>query len=164
MKASTLPAALLLVVFSASALAAAGRLAEIRLQQEEIRRQTEDSDGRYVRFDKGELAKLRTAQDTVFALLDGVSEVSELRPSQQVDLFNALETVKAVLAANDADRQLCWREHRLGSHRIETVCATVAERQQIREGGQEWHGEPSICGSASANATSQSCLPARSGL
>jgi len=162
MKASTLAAAFLLVVFSAS-VPAAGRLAEIRLQQEEIRRQTEDSDGRYVRFDKGELARLRTAQDTVFALLDGVSELSELRPSQQVDLFNALETVKAVLAANDADRQLCWREQRLGSHRIETVCATVAERQQIREGGQEWRGEPSICGSASAGATSQSCLPARGG-
>ena len=145
MKASTLAAAFLLVVFSASVPANASRLAEIRQQQEEIRRQTEGADGRYVRFDKGELAKLRAAQDKVFELLDGVSELNELNPAQQAELFNALETVKAVLAANEADRQLCWREQRVGSHRIETVCATVAERQQIREGAQAWQGEPAPC-------------------
>jgi len=145
MKASTLAAAFLLVVFSASVPANASRLAEIRQQQEEIRRQTEGADGRYVRFDKGELEKLRTAQDQVFELLDGVSELSELNPSQQAELFNALEMVKAVLAANEADRQLCWREQRVGSHRIETVCATVAERRQIRDGAQDWQGKPSIC-------------------
>jgi hypothetical protein len=157
MKASTLAVSFLLVVSSASVCANAGKLTQIRLQHEEIRRQTEGSTGRYVRFERGELEKLRKAQDKVFELLQGVSELSQLNPSQQADLFNALETVKAVLTANAADRQVCWREQRLGSHRIETLCATMAERQQLREGARDWQGEPSMCGKASANATSVSC-------
>ncbi|HEU0306889.1 MAG TPA: hypothetical protein VFR30_07970, partial [Lysobacter sp.] len=130
----------------------AGRLSQIRQQQQEIRDETERSTGRYVRFDKAELARLRDAQDKVFELLKGVTDPDQLSPAQQAELFNALETVKAVIARNDADRQVCWREKKLGSHRIETRCATVAERAQIRQGARDWHGEPSTC-MPSAGAT-----------
>lgn len=148
MKACVLVVSFLLAVSSSSVLANAGKLTQIRLQQEEIRKQTEGSTGRYARFDTAELAKLRKAQDRVFGLLEGVGDLTQLNPSQQAELFNALESVKAVIAANEADRQVCWREQRLGSHRTETRCATVAERQQIRDGARDWKGEPSICGPA----------------
>jgi hypothetical protein len=153
MKACVLVVSFLLAVSSSSVLANAGKLTQIRLQQEEIRKQTEGSTGRYVRFETGELAKLRKAQDTVFELLNGVSELSQLNATQQAELFNALESVKTVITANEADRQVCWREQRLGSHRVETRCATVAERQQIREGAHDWKSEPSICGRAAAGET-----------
>ena len=136
---------LVCVMASSTVLANAGRLSQIRQQQQEIRDETERATGRYVRFDKAELARLRDAQDKVFELLKGVTDPGQLSPAQQAELFNALETVKAVIARNDADRQVCWREKTLGSHRIQTHCATVAERAQIRQGARDWHGEPSPC-------------------
>ena len=58
----------------------------------------------------------------------------------------SIEVVKAVISGNEADRQKCWREHKLGSTIPKTRCATIAEIQQIREGAEQWKGEPSICG------------------
>ena len=54
--------------------------------------------------------------------------------------------VKAVISGNEADRQKCWREQKLGSTIPKTRCATIAEIQQTSEGAQQWKGEASICG------------------
>ena len=159
MNVNTVLVSVLLAVSSASAHANAGKLAQIRMQQQEIRKQTEVSTGKYVRFEEAQLQKLRTAQDRVFELLAGVNDLEQLNPSQQVELFNALETIKAVIAANDADRQVCRREKRLGSQRFETLCSTVREQEQLREGARDFKGEPSICaGGAAPDATAASCV------
>jgi hypothetical protein len=150
---STLLVSVLLVVSTASAHANAGKLAQIRSQQEEIRKESERSTGKYVRFEETEMQKLRSAQARVFALLNGVSDLDQLNSSQQAELFNALETVKAVIAANDADRQECWREKRLGSQRFETHCATVREREQLREGARDFQSDPAICSSGASSAS-----------
>jgi hypothetical protein len=146
-----------LVLAVSTAHASAGKLAQIRLQQQEIRKESERATGRYSRFDPAELQRLHRAQDEVFRLLNGVSELSQLNAGQQSELFNALETVKAVLSQNDGDRQVCWREKRLGSQRLETHCATIAERSQIRQGARDWHSQPSVCGQGSLQATALSC-------
>lgn len=157
MRVRVLAVSFLLAVTTAAVHANAGKLTQIRLQQEEIRRQTEVATGRYARFEDAELDKLRRAQGQVFELLDGVSDLDQLDATQRTELFNALETVKSVIAANEDDRQMCWREKRLGSHRMETHCATVRERAQLREGARDFKGEPSICGASAANATAASC-------
>lgn len=157
MKASTYVVSFLLAVSTATVYANAGKAVQIRQQQQEIRKQSETATGRYARFDETEKRKIYAAQDRVFELLADVNDVSQLDANQQVELFNALETVKAVIAANDADRQVCWREKKLGSHRIQTRCATVREQEQVREGARDWAGESSMCGPGAANATAASC-------
>jgi hypothetical protein len=152
-----LAASFVFVIAVSSVHASAGKLTQIRLQQQEIRAESERATGRYSRFDRAELDRLHRAQDEVFRLLDGVNDLSQLSAGQQSELFNALETVKAVLAQNEDDRQVCWREKKLGSQRIETHCATVAERAEIRQGARDFHGQPSICGGGSPQATALSC-------
>lgn len=131
---------------SIPAFANADKLVQILDQQREIRTESESSTGAYSRFDREALARMHAAQDRIFTLLDGVTSLDQLKPDQQVELFNAIEEVKAVLTSNEADRQKCWREHKLGSTIPKTRCATVAEIQQIREGASAFKGEPSICG------------------
>lgn len=144
---------LVAVILSAAAfgaLANAGKLSAILQQQREIREQSEVATGSYVRFEQAELNRMHRAQDRIFQLLDGVSDIKELDPERQAELFNAIEEVKSVIAHNEKDRQICTREHKLGTTMKQTVCATVAERRAIREGGRDWKGEPGVCGQREA--------------
>lgn len=128
------------------AAASADKVVQILSQQREIRTQSESSTGTYSRFDRGELDKMHAAQDRIFVLLDGVSSLDQLNDNEQVELFNSIEVVKAVISGNEEDQQKCWREHKLGSTIPKTRCATLAEIQQIRQGAEDWKGKPSICG------------------
>lgn len=128
------------------AFASADKVVQILNQQRDIRSESEGSTGAYSRFDREALGRMHAAQDRIFALLDGVSSVEQLDDRQQIELFNAIEEVKAILLDNDADRQTCWRERKIGSNRPQTRCATVAELQQIRQGAEDWKGKPTICG------------------
>jgi hypothetical protein len=121
------------------------KVSRILSQQREIRQQAESSTGAYARFDRSALQRIEAAQGRVFTLLDGVTDVDQMTPHQRIELFNALEEVKAVIESNEDDRQECWRERKLGSMRHITRCATVAERRQARDGGRAWLGDPSVC-------------------
>lgn len=137
--------ALALAAAASGAFANAGKLSAILQQQREIRQQSEVATGTYSRFERSELDRMHRAQDRIFKLLDGVSDIDQLEPQRQAELFNAIEEVKSVIANNEDDRQVCSREHKLGTTMKETICATVAERRGIREGGQEWKAEPGVC-------------------
>ena len=128
------------------AAASADKVVQILSQQREIRSQSESSTGAYSRFDREALDRMHAAQDRIFVLLDGVSSLDQLNANEQVELFNSIEVVKAVISGNEADQQKCWREHKLGSTIPKTRCATLAEIQQIRQGAEDWKGKPSICG------------------
>ena len=139
-------ATLALSITAFGALANAGKVTAIVQQQREIREQSEVSTGSYVRFERSELVRMHRAQDRIFKLTEGVNDISQLDPARQAELFNAIEEVKAVIAQNEDDRQVCEREHKVGTTIKTTVCATIAERRGIREGARDWKGKPSICG------------------
>lgn len=139
-------AAMALSMVAFTAFANAGKLTAILQQQREIREQSEVATGKYVRFEESERARMHRAQDRIFKLLNGVDDIERLAPDKRAELFNALEEVKSVIAQNESDRQVCEREHKLGTTMKVTVCATVAERRNVREGARDWKGEPSICG------------------
>ncbi|QNP41855.1 hypothetical protein [Lysobacter solisilvae (ex Woo and Kim 2020)] len=145
------------VLAAATAQANVGKLGLIRQQQQDIREESERATGRYARFDRYELERMHRAQDRIFQLLDGVTELDQLNAADKAELLNALETVKAVITQNDEDRQVCWREKTLGSHRFQTHCATVRERAQVREGGKDWHGSPTICGQTPGPSMTITC-------
>lgn len=155
MKSRTMVAVIVLALAGASGAGAvfahADKVAMILRQQREIREQSEASTGAYARFGAAPLQRMHAAQDRVFALLQGVTSVEELRPDQQVELFNSLEEVKAILTQNDGNRQKCWREHKLGSTMKITRCATVAELEQVRRDSEAWKADPTICGQRDSN-------------
>ena len=136
-------ALMLCAAFAASA--NVGRVGQILQQQREIRAESERATGAYARFGHSALDKMQRAQDRIFKLLDGVDSLEQLDREQQAELFNALEEVKAVLAENDNDRQICQRERKTGSTLRHTRCATVAERARILEDARTWKGEPGLC-------------------
>ena len=145
MKIHVLVTSLLLALASVSAIANVGKVGQILLQQREIRDESEHSTGAYARFGGETLGRMHAAQDRIFELLDGVSSVEQLNREQQADLFNALEEVKAIITENESNKQECWRESKLGTTLKQTRCATVAEREQIRQGARDWHSDTNVC-------------------
>ena len=136
-------ALLLCAAFAASA--NVGRIDQIVQEQREIRAESERPTGAYARFGHSALDKMQRAQDRIFELLDGVQTLEQLDRQEQVELFNSLEEVKAVLAENDRDRQICRRERKTGTTLRETRCATVAERENLTKDAREWTGDSAIC-------------------
>lgn len=95
-------------------------------------------------------------QDIVFAVSDGKSSVSDLTADQQVRLRNALEQIDAEVAGTrlaQDDKEVCWREKRTGSKLVTTVCGTVRERREAREGARDYMQRPRICTPPDCGAT-----------
>lgn len=130
---STLFFGAVVLLAPALALARADKVGQILEQQRYIQEQTEKSTGDYARFNPEARQRIESAQTQIFDLLDGVTSVDQLPGSEQAELFNALEEVKAVLTENEDDRQECWREHKVGTNMKETRCATVAELRAVQQ-------------------------------
>lgn len=147
MRLSSIVSALVLAVsmVSATAVARAESLAEIRQQQTQI--QEELARGELV-LDARSKRTVEAQQRIVFRLIEGRVEVGELTPPKQVELRNALEKIRAAVSQDalaEADREVCWQERRTGSKLTTTVCGTVRERQQAKEGARDYLQRPRIC-------------------
>ncbi|RDZ26783.1 hypothetical protein [Lysobacter silvisoli] len=152
----------LFAVLSCAAFAAVanvGRLGQILQEQREIRAETERPTGAYARFDRNQIDKMQRAQDRIFRLLDGVDQVEQLDREKQVELFNSLEEVKAVLAANENDRQICRRERKTGTTLREVRCATVGERTKLTNEARDWKGDSGVCAPESGSTSCGSARP-----
>lgn len=96
---------LALILISSSTFANVGKVGQILQQQREIREESEKSTGAYARFGSSALDRMHNAQDRIFRLLEGVSTIEQLDSARQIELFNALEEVKAILAENERNKQ-----------------------------------------------------------
>lgn len=113
----------------APAPAPAQSVAEILSVQHGLRERLDRHNGEYARFDANAISRMERAQDNVFAMLRGVTSIDQLNPDQRTALSNSLDEIKAILLANDGNRQVCHRERRTGSNLIELRCETVADRE-----------------------------------
>ncbi len=136
---------LLLVPLLASASFTTADTRQILAEQKDIREESEQPLGKYSRFDDAAKARLHRAQDTIFAILSEGKTLEQLRKDQQVDLMNAIEEVKAVLAENEKDKLQCWRERKTGTTMKVTRCETVAQRERLQQESKQWMGDPSVC-------------------
>jgi hypothetical protein len=118
---------------------------EILREQRGIQEQVEDPTGKYSRFRPEATAQLTRAQGRIFSLLADADSLDHLDTNQRVELFNAIEEVRAIITDNEADRLICVRSMKIGTKLRETRCATVAERRSARDGAKDWHGEPRVC-------------------
>ena len=92
---------------------------------------------RFRHLDNETRQRLFGAQDQLFGLLEGKESIEELDNDEQVAVYNAQGVVNAVLADAELDREVCTREQALGSHRVQTVCMTIREREEMREFTQD---------------------------
>lgn len=124
---------------------AAESLADIRQQQTQLR---DDLANGVLALDADKRQTVDEQQHVVFDLIDGKHEVRELNPAQRVELKNALETINAALSQTQTaedDREVCWQEKRTGTKLVTTVCGTVRERRQAKEGARDYLQRPRLC-------------------
>ena len=135
-----------------SALASANARIDLKVllnQQISINRQIEESpDG--MGIDNMKLDRLRSAQRIVTGIASKKSTLDQLNPADQIKLRNALGEVYAILkgtrVAQD-QRDICWRERRIGSQIQSNRCATFEELLLAREGARAFLEEPPTCAS-----------------
>lgn len=128
-------------------------LADIRQQQTQIR---DDLAKGTLTLETGKRQSVDEQQRVVFGLIDGKQSLGELNPAQRINLRNALETINAALSKTSSaeeDREVCWQEKRTGSKLVTTVCGTVRERQQAKEGARDFMQRPRMCGGPGCGAS-----------
>lgn len=142
--------ALLLVVAAGHTLANARvDLKVILNQQNSINRQIDESqDG--MGIDGMQLERLRSAQQTVTEIASKKNSLDQLSPADQIRLRNALGEVYAILKGTrvaQEQRDVCWRERKIGSQIQTTRCATFEELLLTREGARNWMEKSQVCAS-----------------
>ncbi len=130
--------------------------AAILAQQREIREHAVSRTGRYRDMKDGDRQALLSEQDKVLALLEGKARSTELSTPEQLQLFNSLERISAIVNQAEDDRMVCRRERTTGSHRVQNVCRTVAQMRAEQEVSQKaWgnrDGQCEQCGEGSPAA------------
>lgn len=109
----------------------------ILAQQTAIRAEVEQGKGRYKDLAADKRSTLLARQNEVFKLLDGKAAVTDLPERDQVAVFNALETIEAIINKAEDDRMVCERVRPTGSNRVQSLCLTVAERRARREAAEK---------------------------
>jgi len=112
-------------------------VSEILQVQHNLRQNLDNPHGEYGRFSQASIDKMKHAQDKVFSMLNGVTSLDQLNDFQKTDLSNALDEVKAVLLANEGNRQICHRERKTGTNLVSLRCETMAEREANAKNSQE---------------------------
>ena len=105
----------------------------IRKQQQEIRTAIEAGRGAYKDLPDAKKRELLSKQDRVLSLIGNRSRTTELNEYQQIELFNNLEAIQAIINSAEDDRMICRRERPTGTNRPQTICKTVAQRRAERE-------------------------------
>jgi len=104
----------------------------IRGQQGDIRAAVEAGRGAYKDLPDSKKRELFGKQDRVLALLADRSRTTELNEHQQIELFNNLEAIQAIVNSAEDERMICRRERPIGTNRPQTICKTVAQRREER--------------------------------
>lgn len=140
MRQTTFSLFIALALLGASAIASEPRqvlvetdAAAILAQQQEIREDAAAGKGRYKGMKPEQRDQLAREQDTVQRLLSGRGRTTELPQAAQLELFNALEAISAIVNKAEDDRLVCRSHKPTGSNRKITTCQTVAQIRAQRE-------------------------------
>lgn len=104
-------------------------VSEILQFQHALRGKLDQPSGEYSRFDEGQIARMKRAQDNVFRMLSGVNSLNDLSENEKIEVSNSLDQVKAILLANEGNRLICYRERKTGTNLLTKRCETYAERE-----------------------------------
>lgn len=96
-----------------------------------------DSGGRYSYVKPDERDKVESGLAQMQALFEKSGSVESMSGDQKIALFNAQESVNAILESRDRDRLICERGAVPGSRIVSTSCHTYGEREAMREASQK---------------------------
>lgn len=85
---------------------------------------------------RSEREQLAAAQAEIRAALEGKETMAELDDGGRLTVFNAHEKVLALVNKAENERLVCTQKKRLGSHRHQLECRTVAQIKEGREGAK----------------------------
>jgi len=109
------------------------RVDEIVAQQQRIRASVTEAKDGWNAIPQDKRGELLTRQERMLGLLAGKQTLGDLNPTDQVEVVNTLEWIKALANNAEDDRQVCNRERETGSHRVTTVCQSVGSIRKQRE-------------------------------
>ena len=71
------------------------------------------------------------------ALFNEFGSVDKMDPAAKGRLLGDQNSINAVLARYDSNRRVCWQETPIGTHFPKTVCRTLGEIQNQKNGSQQ---------------------------
>lgn len=128
-------------------------LADIRTQQKSLRGDVANRRGMFKDVENREREQLLTVQDRVLVLTEGADRLEDLQQDDRIELFNALEQIKASVAKARDERKVCERSRIAGSNRYQVACMTAGEREALRQRTREQLGREIRC-----NASAAACV------
>jgi len=99
----------------------------------DVRKEMEGG-GRFEYVKPDECKTVDAKLDEMNKLFEKSGSVSAMTQDEKVALFNAQETVNAILTRRDRDRVICKNEAPIGSHIPVTSCHTYGQEVEAREG------------------------------
>lgn len=126
-------------------------LAKLRSEQLALHPQIEAGKGSYVNIPQDQRERVLARQAELLALIEGKQDMASLDKDQRLEVRNALDALLAAERNAEDQRQICKRTKTLGSHRMTTVCRSVAEiRQQEEEARRSVTGSIGGCANGSS--------------
>jgi hypothetical protein len=114
---------------------------------EGVRKEMEDG-GRFEYVKPDERKTVESKLVEMDQLFEKKSSVTDMTQDEKVALFNAQETVNAILTRRDRDRVICKNQAPIGSHIPVTTCHTYGQEVEGREGTKkimnEWQRAPCV--------------------
>lgn len=131
----------------------AADLGRLRNEQLALRPLIEAGKGPYVNIPKEQRERVLLRQGELLALIEGKQDLASLDEGQRLAVLNAMSALDAAERNAEHQRQVCKRTKTLGSHRMSTVCRSVADIREAEEDARHGIGN-SIggCGNASTGA------------
>jgi hypothetical protein len=98
-------------------------------------------EGDYGRIKGHDVDRMLAAHKTIKRLLDGHENARHLQPDERIALFNAQETIKAIVRNDEKNRKVCKRVSGTGTRLAKAECLTVAQREARAKAVREsaWH-------------------------
>lgn len=93
--------------------------------------------GRFGFVDKTSRQTVESRLSDMQALFDQYGSVDKMQDPVQSKLLADQNAVNEVLARNDGNRRICWKETPVGTHFPTTVCRTLAEIQAQRQNARD---------------------------
>lgn len=105
---------------------------DIVVQQSHLRAMAVARRGPFKDLNARDRDALVKSQTRVLELLDGHGSIDELHVDEKVELFNHLQTVKAVVTRAEENRQICERTRVVGSNRYRLLCMNAQEYREFK--------------------------------
>jgi hypothetical protein len=101
-------------------------------------------DGRYAYVKPDERRKVETALDEMSRLFDANDSVEKMDKATRVELFNAQESINAILTLRDSDRLVCERAAQPGSRIVGTTCRRYGDLEAARQASEKFMNERAV--------------------